>query len=90
MFDDAKGFDHIYLAAGYTDLRYGLDRLISLIENEFHLDPYSNSLFLFCGRKADRIKAVVWEGNVFLLLYKSLKTGRYKCPRNVSEALDLS
>ena len=90
MLDDAKGFDHIYLAAGYTDLRFGIDSLVSMIENEFHLDPYSSSLFLFCGRRADRIKAVIWEGNGFVLLYKRLETGKYQWPRNESEAMSLT
>ena len=29
-----------------------------------------HSLFLFCGRRRDRIKALYWEGNGFILLYK--------------------
>ncbi len=38
------------------------------------LDPYEKDiLFLFCDRRSDRIKGLVWEGDGFLLLYKRLE-----------------
>lgn len=70
MFNDATGFDHVYVAAGYTDLRRGIDGLVSIIETVFELDPYQNCLFLFCGRRTDRIKAILWEGDGFVLLFE--------------------
>ena len=55
------------------------------------MDPYSSSLFLFCGRRRDRIKALLWEKDGFLLLYKRLSgIGCYKWPRNQSEVRDLT
>ena len=74
MLNDASGFRRIYLATGYTDLRRGMEGLASIIKFNFQLDPYQKDiLFLFCGRRTDRIKGLVWEGDGFLLLYK--KTG---------------
>ena len=71
MLNDATGFSHIYLACGYTDLRRGIDGLVSTVKCSFHLNPSEEgSIFLFCGRRADRIKALVYEGDGFLLLYK--------------------
>ena len=32
------------------------------------LDPFENSLFLFCGRKTSSIKGILWEEDGFLLL----------------------
>ena len=70
MLNDATGFSHIYLACGYTDLRRGIDGLVSTVKCHFNLDPNEEgSIFLFCGRRADRIKALVYEGDGFLLLY---------------------
>ncbi|WP_407717510.1 IS66 family insertion sequence element accessory protein TnpB [Inconstantimicrobium porci] len=47
----------MYIACGYSDLRKGIDGLASIIQQEFKLDPFnSGTLFLFCGRKTDRIK----------------------------------
>lgn len=52
MLNDATGLKKIYLAAGYTDLRRGIDDLATMIRFRFQLDPYDkNTLFLFCGKK---------------------------------------
>lgn len=66
MLNDASGFRRIYLATGYTDLRRGMEGLASIIKFNFQLDPYQKDiLFLFCGRRTDRIKGLVWEGDGF-------------------------
>ena len=90
MFNNAYGFDIIYIACGYTDMRRGIDGLAGIIQQEFNLDPFQNSLFLFCGRKTDRIKALLWEGDGFLLLYKRLEAGKYQWPRNESEVRSIT
>ena len=90
MLSDFSGADHVYIACGYTDLRRGIDGLAELVRQQFRLDPFSNTLFLFCGRKRDRIKALYWEGNGFLLLYKRLERGVYQWPRSESEARELT
>lgn len=82
MLNDATGFSHVYLACGYTDLRRGIDGLVSLVKYSFKLDPCEKgSIFLFCGRRSDRIKALVYEGDGFLLLYKRLADGNFQWPR---------
>ncbi len=63
-------YDHIYVACGYTDMRKGIDGLVSIIERQHRHDPYSNSLFLFCGRRRKFFKALAWEGNGFSLYYR--------------------
>ena len=54
------------------------------------LDPFSKALFLFCGRRCDRIKDLLWEGDGFLLLYKRLDNGRFQWPRSETEAVMLT
>ena len=72
---------------GYTDLRYGIDGLARKIKGQFNLDPYEkNVLFLFCGRKSDRIKCLLWEGDGFLLMYKRLEDGKFQWPKDEEEA----
>ena len=84
-------FEEIYIACGYTDLRYGIDGLATTVKEKFGLNPFSpNTIFLFCGRRSDRIKALVWEGDGFLLLYKRLNVGGFSWPRTKEEAMEIS
>ena len=80
----------IYVACGYTDLRRGIDGLAGIVENQFKLNLYNDTLFLFCGRRADRIKALYWEENGFVLLYKRLESGRFRWPRSEYEARQIT
>lgn len=91
MLNSAADFDRIYIACGYTDLRFGVDGLADTIKETFQLDPFQeNAIFLFCGRRNDRIKALVWEGDGFLLLYKRLESGRFKWPKNYDDLRKLT
>ena len=65
MLGDISKAEHIYIACGYTDMRKAIDGLSAIVQNNFQLDPFSNSLFLFCGRKCNRMKALYWEGDGF-------------------------
>ena len=78
MLNDSYGFKKVYIATGYTDLRRGMEGLAGIIRFQFNLDPYDkNTLFLFCGRRSNRIKGLLWEGDGFLLLYKRLDNGEF-------------
>ena len=86
MLNDFSGAEKIYIACGYTDLRRGIDGLSGIVRQQFQLDPFTNALFLFCGKRADRIKGLYWEEDGFVLMYKRLETGVYQWPRNEAEA----
>ena len=91
MLNDAVGFEKIFIATGYTDLRRGIDGLASTIKFQFDLDPFQKHiLFLFCGKRTDRIKGLVWEGDGFLLLYKRLNIGGFSWPRTKEEAMEIT
>ena len=90
MLNDFTGADRIYIACGYTDLRKGIDGLSAMVQQEFELDPFTNTLFLFCGRRRDRIKGLYWEQDGFILLYKRLERGVYQWPRNEREVRQLT
>ncbi|MDO9535224.1 MAG: IS66 family insertion sequence element accessory protein TnpB [Bacillota bacterium] len=90
MLSDFTGAGHIYIACGYTDMRRSIDGLAALVQQSFRLDPFSDSLYLFCGKRRDRIKALYWEGDGFVLLYKRLERGSFQWPRSESEVRDLS
>lgn len=91
MLAEASGIRKIILAVGYTDLRKSIDGLAQLIGTRYHLNPFDRDiLFLFCGRRSDRIKGLVWEGNGFLLLYKRLEDGSFSWPRTPEEAAQIT
>lgn len=91
MLNDAVCFSSVYIVTGYTDLRYGIDSLAAIIENQLGVKPSDpNTLYLFCGRKSDRIKGLVWENDGYLLLYKRLEQGRFQWPRSESEVKSLT
>lgn len=90
MLNDFKCNCPVYLACGYTNLRRGIDGLAGKVQGQFGLDPFQKALFLFCGRRKDRIKGLYWEGNGFVLVYKRLESGRFQWPRDGDEALALT
>ena len=90
MLNDFTGAERIYIACGYTDLRKGIDGLATMVQQQFNLNPFSNTLFLFCGRRRDRIKALYWEGNGFVLAYKRLEQGVFQWPRTAKDVQSLS
>ena len=90
MLNDFKCNCPVYLACGYTDLRQGIDGLAGKVQQQFHLEPFERALFLFCGRRKDRIKGLYWEEDGFVLLYKRLESGSFQWPRNGEEARQLT
>ncbi len=46
MLNDAVGFEKIFIATGYTDLRRGIDGLASTIKFQFDLDPFQKHYYM--------------------------------------------
>ena len=91
MLGDITGVDTLYIVCGYTDMRKSIDGLIAIIEGTFHMNSSDNALYLFCGRKCDRIKALYHDEDGFVLLYKRLTgDGRYRWPRTSLEVKPLT
>lgn len=67
-------------------MRKAIDGLAAIVQQNFGLDVFSGSLFLFCGKRCDRIKTLIWEEDGFVLMYKRLESGKYKWPRDSNEA----
>lgn len=63
----------VYIVKGVTDLRKGIDRYTSIIQELYQISPFQDALFIFCNRHRNKIKCPYWDGNVFWLLYKRLE-----------------
>lgn len=72
--------DRVYLAQGVTDLRKSIDGLAALVKEEFELDLFSSSLFVFCNRQRDKLKILQWDHNGFWLYYRRLERGNFHWP----------
>lgn len=78
MLGDISVAENIYIACGYTDMRKSIDGLAAIILQQFKMDPFQSALFLFCGKRCNRIKALLWEKDGFVLLYKRLENGSFR------------
>lgn len=91
MLNDATCFKEVFIICGYTDLRSGIDRLAGIISACSGNRPFvPDTLYLFCGRRTDRIKGLVWEKDGFLLLYKRLADSHFQWPRTADEVRKLT
>ena len=88
MIGDISVKTNLYLVSGYTDMRRSIDGLCATIQNMLHTEPDSMSVYLFCGKRCDRIKILIKEPDGMCLLYKRLDCsiqGRFRWPRNRDE-----
>lgn len=90
MLDEATAYGQVYLAAGCTDLRKSIDGLAVLVKEQFHLDPFSNCLFVFCNRNRDKLKILHWEHNGFWLYYRRLERGKFEWPAHAKAMTAIS
>ena len=82
--------EHVFLACGHTDMRKSIDGLAAIVQQNFKLDPFSKDVFMFCGRRKDRIKALFWDGDGFSLLYKRLDNGKFGWPKSQNDVINIS
>ena len=71
-------------------MRKSFDGLMAIIRDVYELDPYANAVYLFCGRDSRKLKALHFDKDGFILLYKRLEQGAYQWPRSESEVRSLT
>ena len=79
------------LKTGRTDLRRGIDGLTAIISLN-GMDPLEKgTLFLFCGRRNDRIRGLTFEGDGYLMITKRLSgQNRFQWPRNEEDMKNIT
>ena len=70
----------VFLVAGPTDMRKSFDTLAAVVRAVINADPLSGHHFVFCNRKRDRLKVLIWESSGFWLLAKRLEKGTFSWP----------
>lgn len=80
----------IWLAAGITDMRAGMNGLAARVESALTENPFSGHVFVFRGRRGDMIKVLWWTGDGLCLLTKRLEKGRFVWPQASSGSVALS
>jgi transposase len=80
----------IWLACGATDMRKGFDGLAAIVQLQLAEDPFSGQLFVFRGRRGDRVKLLWWDGDGLCLFAKRLERGSFVWPHAESGVVHLS
>lgn len=80
----------IWLAAGLTDMRRGMDGLAALVQEKLDAQPFSGHVFVFRGRRGDLLKVLWWDGDGLCLFAKRLERGRFIWPQATEGAIHLT
>jgi transposase len=80
----------VWLAAGVTDMRKGMDGLAALVQTALQENPFSGQLFVFRGRRGDLVKLLWFDGDGMCLFAKRLERGRFVWPQAASGSVSLS
>jgi transposase len=81
---------HVWVAAGVTDMRKGMDGLAALVQTTLAENPFSGQLFVFRGRRGDLVKLLWFDGDGLCLFAKRLERGRFVWPQAASGTVALS
>ena len=61
-------------------MRKSINGLTVMVSESFSLDPFSESLFVFCNKARNRLKIIEWDGDGFWLYFKRLERGHFRWP----------
>ena len=80
----------VWLAAGVTDMRKGMDGLAALVQSVLGERPFSGDVFAFRGKRGDLLKLLWWSGDGMNLYGKRLERGRFVWPQATSGTVHLT
>jgi len=80
----------IFVCLVAVDMRRSFDGLAALTEQVIRQDPLSGHLFVFRGRRGDRLKILYWDRDGYALWYKRLEAGLFRFPTDERDAKEIS
>ena len=80
----------VWIAAGVTDMRKGMDGLAALVQVVLSKDPFAGHVFVFRGRRGDQVKLLWWSGDGMNLYLKRLERGRFIWPQATEGSIHLT
>jgi len=72
------------------DMRKQINGLILLVVDTLKQNPQAKQMFLFYGKSKDKIKAILWDNNGFILLYKKLEKGKFIFPQDIHSPIEIN
>lgn len=76
----------IFLARAATDMRKSFNTLAALVEHQLGHDPFAGDVFVFIGKRRNRLKVLVWDASGFWLCARRLEEGTFAVPVPLLEA----
>ena len=80
----------VLVATQPIDFRKGADSLAAIVQTVLRHDPFSGTIYVFRGKRADRVKLLVWDGSGLVLLRKRLESGAFRWPPVTNGVMRLS
>ncbi|MEI8012948.1 MAG: IS66 family insertion sequence element accessory protein TnpB [Candidatus Omnitrophota bacterium] len=70
----------VYVYRGVCDMRRSFDQLARMVEEKLEKNPLSGDIYVFLNRGSDRMKALSWDRNGYVIWCKRLEEGRFEMP----------
>src|SRR3954451_5036949 len=70
----------VLVATKPVEFRKGADGLVALVREALGHDPFSETIYIFRSKRADRLKILAWDGSGLVLFWKRLEQGAFRWP----------
>ena len=88
MIEEIIGIRRVYVYRGVCDMRRSFNRLSMMVADQMEQDPQSGSVYIFFNRGMNRIKALCWDRDGYVIWHKRLEIGQYQMPGGQSIEVD--
>lgn len=79
-----------FLFSQAVDMRKGFDGLSGIVQQQMGRDATSGDVYIFLGKRLDRMKLLIWEPSGFILYYKRLEAGTFRLPNAQDQSISLT